>query len=230
MDTISAATATTAGAPGGPTAAENVQDGSAGRAISSDFETFLRMLTVQLENQDPLNPVQSTDFAVQLATFSGVEQQVRTNELLEDMVSREALGGLAQIAGWVGLEARAPAAARFDGTPVEVFAEVPDTADQATLIVRDAANAVVSRMAIPAETATVRWDGTDALGTPVDPGLYSFEIETRAAGDFVDLEPAQVYARVTEARMEAGAPALVFEGGEIVPADQIGALRSPQAR
>jgi flagellar basal-body rod modification protein FlgD len=53
-----------------------------GRAISSDFNTFLRMLTVQMQNQDPLDPIDSADFAVQLATFSGVEQQVRTNELL----------------------------------------------------------------------------------------------------------------------------------------------------
>ena len=44
--------------------------------ISSDFETFLRMLTVQLENQDPLDPTDSADYAMQLATFSGVEQQV----------------------------------------------------------------------------------------------------------------------------------------------------------
>ena len=44
--------------------------------ISSDFQTFLTMLTTQLQNQDPLNPVESSDFAVQLATFSGVEQQV----------------------------------------------------------------------------------------------------------------------------------------------------------
>ena len=40
---------------------------------TSDFETFLKMLTVQLENQDPLNPMESTEFAVQLATFSGAE-------------------------------------------------------------------------------------------------------------------------------------------------------------
>ena len=51
-------------------------DGSAA-AESSDFETFLKMLTVQMQNQDPLNPVESTDYAVQLATFSGVEQNSR---------------------------------------------------------------------------------------------------------------------------------------------------------
>ena len=44
------------------------------RAISSDFDTFLRMLTVQMRNQDPLDPIDSADYAVQLATFSGVEQ------------------------------------------------------------------------------------------------------------------------------------------------------------
>lgn len=57
-------------------------------AIASDFETFLRMLTTQLENQDPLEPVASQDLAVQLATFSGVEQQTQTNSLLEDLGSQ----------------------------------------------------------------------------------------------------------------------------------------------
>ncbi|MEY5038566.1 MAG: flagellar basal body rod modification protein, partial [Pseudomonadota bacterium] len=46
--------------------------------ISSDFDTFLKMLTAQMQNQDPLNPMDSTDYATQLATFSGVEQQART--------------------------------------------------------------------------------------------------------------------------------------------------------
>ena len=53
--------------------------------VSSDFETFLKMLTVQMQNQDPLNPVDSSDYAIQLATFSGVEQQVKTNDLLASL-------------------------------------------------------------------------------------------------------------------------------------------------
>ena len=44
-------------------------------AMTTDFETFLRMLTVQMQNQNPLNPMESQEFAVQLATFSGVEQR-----------------------------------------------------------------------------------------------------------------------------------------------------------
>ena len=55
---------------------------NAAGTISSDFETFLRLLTTQMQNQDPLNPMESTEFASQLAQFSAVEQQVRSNELL----------------------------------------------------------------------------------------------------------------------------------------------------
>ena len=70
-------------------------------ALSSDFETFLKMLTVQMENQDPLNPVDSADYAVQLATFSSVEQQVRTNDLLSSLAATMASGGIESLGQWV---------------------------------------------------------------------------------------------------------------------------------
>ena len=71
-------------------------------AITSDFETFLRMLTVQMQNQDPLNPVDSNDYATQLATFSGVEQAVLTNDLLTTLTTQLNSSGLADMAAWVG--------------------------------------------------------------------------------------------------------------------------------
>ena len=74
------------------------------RGLTSDFETFLRMLTVQMQNQDPLNPVDSSDYATQLATFSGVEQQVLTNDLLKSIAGTFGQGGTAQYAQWVGKE------------------------------------------------------------------------------------------------------------------------------
>ena len=51
-------------------------------AVSADFDTFLKMMTTQMKNQDPTKPIDSADYAVQLATFSGVEQQTKTNQLL----------------------------------------------------------------------------------------------------------------------------------------------------
>jgi flagellar hook assembly protein FlgD len=89
-------------------------------AISSDFETFLKMLTVQMQNQDPLNPIDSTDYAVQLATFSGVEQQVRTNQILSELSELLGGSGLGQAAQWIGKDVLAVAPASFAGDPLTI--------------------------------------------------------------------------------------------------------------
>ena len=55
-------------------------------ALTSDFDTFLKMLTAQAKYQDPLEPLDSTEYAAQLAQFSMVEQQVQTNEQLLSLI------------------------------------------------------------------------------------------------------------------------------------------------
>ena len=87
------------------TKADSGTDPAPKQQISADFETFLRMLAVQMENQDPLNPVDSSDYATQLATFSGVEQAVRSNDLLTNLSAQMNLSGMGEMAAWVGKEA-----------------------------------------------------------------------------------------------------------------------------
>jgi flagellar basal-body rod modification protein FlgD len=231
MDT-SATTGTTSAATarsGGANPASSEGKGKGASALSSDFETFLKMLTVQLNNQDPLNPIQSTDFAVQLATFSGVEQQVRSNELLESLLGQQSVSALSQLADWVGMEARAAVPAAFDGAkPVDYYTDPPATADQATLIVRDAAGKEVSRSAISDDMTTGTWNGTDARGAPLPAGDYSLFVEYRAAGEVIATETAEVYATVSEARIADGRPVIVFASGDEVPADDVSAVRAPQ--
>lgn len=82
---------------------------------------FLKMLTAQMKNQT-LNPIDPTDYATQLATFSGVEQQVKTNDLLATLQSTMSLTGMAQMAvSWVGMEARSTAKVAFDGKPITIY-------------------------------------------------------------------------------------------------------------
>lgn len=196
-------------------------------AISSDFETFLRMLTVQIENQDPLNPIQSSEFAVQLATFSGVEQQVRTNDLLSDLVASMSVGGLGEVAGWIGNEGRADVAAEFAGSPVTIYPNVPQAADQATLIARDADGRTVQRIAISTSDESVSWNGTDNTGVPVPPGFYSFETEAMAGGEFLSATPAEVYGSISEVRIENGQNIVVFADGSARQANSISGIRLP---
>ncbi len=195
--------------------------------ISSDFETFLLLLTTQMENQDPLNPIDSTDYAVQLATFSGVEQQVKTNDLLEGLTQQMGLMGMAQLAGWVGMEARAAAPAWFDGAPVTLYPNPAAIAEEATLIVRDEAGNVVDTRSVPVSTEPLQWAGVDSSGNPLPSGLYSFELESYAHGDLITSTPVDIYARISEARNQNGQTILVLEGGVQVTSDAISALREP---
>ncbi|MFD1807768.1 flagellar hook capping FlgD N-terminal domain-containing protein [Gemmobacter lanyuensis] len=75
-------------------------------SLTSDFDTFLTLMTTQLQHQDPLKPVDSTEYLSQLASFSTVEQQSYTNNLLETLIASFGGMGLSQAAAWVGREAR----------------------------------------------------------------------------------------------------------------------------
>ena len=197
-------------------------------AISSDFETFLLMLTTQMQNQDPLNPIESADFAVQLATFSGVEQQVKTNDLLQSLAQQMGIMGMSQLAGWVGMEARVAAAVEFDGSPITLAPDFPPGADFGTLVVRNAAGAEVQRTVLARTDDRVEWAGVGEDGSPLPSGVYAFELETNIGQESLPTRPVEVFAEITEARMRDGETVVVLSGGQEVAASQITALRAPQ--
>jgi len=195
--------------------------------VGSDFETFLKMLTVQMQNQDPLNPIQSSDFAVQLATFSGVEQQVRTNDLLGGLGQQLKLQGMAQMADWIGREARVAAPASFTGTPVELSPNPPVVADRAEVVVYGGTGTEIQRIPVAPDGKPYLWSGKDSLGNPLPNGEYSFKLESFQANKSLGLQPIEIYARVTEARTEGGNTVLVLPGGVRVLASDITGLREP---
>lgn len=195
--------------------------------LSSDFETFLTLLTTQMENQDPLNPVDSSDFAVQLATFSNVEQQVMTNELLTEMSGRLGLDGMSQFADWIGKEARVASPAYYQGQALTLALEPEPLAEQAVLIVTDAAGAEVQRLDVAPQQASYSWSGQGQDGIPLADGLYRFELESRAGGQVIGRTTVGVYQAVIEARVGDGGTEIVLAGGAAVNASEVTALRAP---
>ena len=196
--------------------------------ISSDFNTFLRMLTVQMQNQDPLNPIDSADYAVQLATFSGVEQQVRTNQLLADMQGKFSQLGMAEMASWIGKEARSPAPVRYQGSPVTLSPNPAVGANRTVLVVKDAQGTLVSREEIPVSAEPYRWFGAGIDGNPLPPGTYSLSLESMNGEQVIATTPVEHYARVIEAKGGGTTGTkLVLEGGIEVLASDVTALREP---
>jgi len=196
-------------------------------ALSSDFETFLTMLSVQMKNQDPLNPTDSTEFASQLAQFSTVEQQTLTNTLLTNLGSQLGAMGMGNLATWVGMEARVTAPAHFTGDPVQVVPNANALAAEATLIVRDESGDEVQRYAIDPKADSVTWSGIDDAGNPFPDGNYTFVTESRANGEVLDSVYSDVYMRVTEARNSDSGVILISPGGIEFAADKVVSLREP---
>jgi flagellar basal-body rod modification protein FlgD len=197
------------------------------KEISSDFETFLRMLTVQMQNQDPLDPVDSSDYAVQLATFSNVEQQVQTNDLLRELKGQLGLTGIAQMADWVGKEARVVAPAQVDGAPITLFPSPATAATDADIVVRDATGFEVARFTVPAKSEPVEWDGLKTDGSPFSPGLYTFDVESFDGDELLESSQAAVYATISEIQKTAEGDTLaVLEGGTTIPTSDITAIRN----
>lgn len=197
------------------------------KAGSSDFETFLRMLTVQMQNQDPLNPVDSSDYAVQLATFSSVEQQVKTNDLLAALAEQLGTGGMGQYADWIGKDVRAAAPVYFDGTAVKLHTTPAAEADDAVLIVRDATNHEVFRTQIDPAGGDIEWSGVGQDGKTFLTGTYSFQVESYANGELISSDTAEAYAGVSEVKIDSGEMIVVLNGGIEVPASAVTAIREP---
>ena len=213
----------------GATSQTQTQDSGAkadkGSVLSSDFQTFLTMLTTQLQNQDPMNPIDSTDYAVQLATFAGVEQQVMTNDLLKSMGGNSGLGGLAQYSSWVGMDARIEGTVMADGKPVELHYTIPEGTTKAELVVRTGSGLELHRIDVTGTQPPYLWAGTSPGGEPLLKGEYALEIEASDASGEVEKVPVSAYGEVAEVRAGSAGTEIVLKSGQKVAPEDITALR-----
>lgn len=210
-------------------AAARASASAAPSMITADFQSFLRLLTTQMQNQDPLNPMESTEFASQLAQFSGVEQQVRTNDLLVGLQAGLATMGMGEIGGWIGMEARAEMPVNFEGQTVTLAGAPNALADRMELIVRDERGEVVQQIPVPLSSDSFAWDGRDLSGDRVPEGVYSFTIQNWSGEDLIEERGAMVYSTVQEAQLVGADVWLTMEGGLSIPASSVLGLRRGDA-
>ncbi|WP_282061336.1 flagellar hook capping FlgD N-terminal domain-containing protein [Roseobacter litoralis] len=208
-----------------PTTQLGTAQASNSAALSSDFETFLKMLTAQARFQDPLEPIDSSEYAAQLAQFSMVEQQVLSNDLLTELGAQLGSNSIGQMAAWIGMEARTTAPVAFDGSPITVLPKSEAGADEAYLVAYGPDGSEVQRQAITPGTDPIEWFGLDDNGTALPIGNYSFVVESRAVGQAIGTSPAETYSRITEARREGTDTVFILNGGSPVSAADVSALR-----
>jgi flagellar basal-body rod modification protein FlgD len=165
--------------------------GGQGSAVQDlGFETFLKLLVTQLENQDPLNPMDGTAFTEQLATFSQLEQQVLANEKLEELTQARDFSSQTLAVSYIGHQVLAPVGQEFapinvtlleEGAEVEFGYDLTEQASDASVEIRDSDGVLVRTIdSNTAKGATVlTWDGLDDAGEAVPAGEYTVRLTAK---------------------------------------------------
>lgn len=217
--TSTAPTSSSAAAAATATAAASAEN-------EKNYNTFLKMMTTQIKNQDPLNPMDADQLAVQLATFSQVEQQTKTNDLLGQLISQSTLGTMGQMVGWVGKEARVTAPVVFDGEkPIDVELTTRTGATRAVLVAKDGAGNIVSQTEVSTKGGTYSWQGLDAEGDPLPKGSYALSLTSYSASGELGTDALSHYAAVREVRSSTAGVNLLLADGSLVSAASVNAIR-----
>lgn len=150
--------------------------------LSTDFSQFLNLLTIQLQNQDPLSPMDSTEFTNQLVAFSGVEQQINANQKLDDLIALQLGNSMGQALNYVGLDATyVSTEASFDGTnPVNVKYAFDDPPASATFRIENEDGDVVYEKKLEDLSVGQKdftWDGKMKNGEMAEKGTYTLRID-----------------------------------------------------
>jgi flagellar basal-body rod modification protein FlgD len=162
--------------------------------LAANFDTFLLLLTAQLKNQDPLEPMDSNQFTQQLVQFSQVEQQINSNKNLESLIALTKARSASDAVSYLGktLTLTDGTAALMDGEAHWAYS-LENHAASATLYIKNMKGEVV--YSEPAETAgglhSLTWDGVSTTGATLPPGPYQLSIVAKTTdGKAIDTRVA----------------------------------------
>lgn len=187
------------------------------QGIADNFDTFLQILTTQLRNQNPLDPLDTNQFTQQLVQFTGVEQQLKTNQFLEAMMLANQNAGSSQAVGYIGKEITASGVKSelVDGAARWHFAV--DEPAQITVQVKDKNGNVVFQKEgnVNKGESVFNWDGVGTDGTERPDGTYSISIQARNSnGQLIDVA-TEMTGEVTGVDLTGTEPVLIVGAARV---------------
>ena len=188
-------------------------DAAMKKSTGMNKDDFLKLFVTQLQNQDPLNPQDSSQFITQLAQLTQVEQAYNTNTNLQGMLnqgnSSMAMGSISMIGKQV--EAQGSQVSLQSGSPATINFNLAQAANQVTVSVQDSTGATVKTISAGATGAgkgSVSWDGTSDAGSQLASGAYTFSVSAKdASGNAVTSTPL-VKGTVTGVDLSGATPVL----------------------
>jgi flagellar basal-body rod modification protein FlgD len=204
-------------------AAGSTSPGSATKEIAGNFQDFLLLLTTQLKNQSPLDPLDTNQFTQQLVQFAGVEQQLKSNDTLGSILTAMQSSSTSSAASYIGMKVTADGstAKLAKGAASWTVTSAKDS-KKATVTISDKDGAAVATksIALTAGSQSFTWDGKDATGSVRPDGEYKITVRALdVTGQPVNVS-TELSGVVSAVEVSSGAPVLTV-GSSSIPLSKV---------
>lgn len=193
------------------------------KQLTSDFSTFLKLLVTQLQNQDPLDPMDSSEFTSQLVQFSAVEQAIATNKNLEKLISLSNADQLNGAVAFLGHEVRARGTTSVLKDAEATWEYQNDLLMESSSILisdEDGKIVYVTKGVLGVGTHEFVWDGKDNAGKQLPDGNYSISVSAIGTNEEAISPFTFVTGRVTGVQTADGETTLNVNGG-LIPLNDV---------
>ncbi|MDJ0607965.1 MAG: flagellar hook assembly protein FlgD [Kiloniellales bacterium] len=203
--------------------------GSSTTNLTETFDNFLTLLTTQLQNQDPLEPLDTNQFTDQLVQFANVEQAINTNTKLDQLIAAQGGNQLTGALDYIGktVTVEGTGLDLVDGGATLAY-DLSGAASAVTVLVLDSLGQPVASLKGPSGTGPqeIVWDGKDDQGNQLPDGSYSFSVQALdGQGDPVALTQGSV-GKVSGIELVNG-EVILSVGSLQVSLSQILSVRAP---
>src|ERR1700682_464453 len=198
--------------------------------LAGNFNTFLKLLTTQLKNQDPLSPLDTNQFTQQLVEFASVEQQVNMNSNLQTLISMQqtsaSLQALQLVGANVTINSNTATLSKATGTPATWGFSSPAPATGAVTITSSTGHGALSgTISLTAGSQTYTWNGQGNNGVTWPDGNYTLYIKATGANGQPVTVSTQVQGTISSVNVSQNPP-LVTVGGTHHPSSSIQSINS----
>jgi len=184
---------------------------------------FIKLITTELQFQDPLNPVDSTEFISQLTQFAALDETRSINTLMGGVAASLTSVNNLSMAGLIGKDVQVEGSVipHVEGGSETLKYQVGVDTSSIHIQVTNSAGDVVRTFGLGPQKAGVHsvvWDGFDKNGNLLPSGVYDFSVEAKGATNSPVKATEYTFGRVTGVNYKNGVPYLVVNGADVAAA------------
>ena len=230
MATIPTTSAATSAANATTSSSSSNASSNALAQFSSNFQDFLSLLTAQLKNQDPMSPMDSTQFTSQLVQFTGVEQGILQNQNLQQLITLQGNTQMSNAVQYLGKTINdAGNQLQLSGSTGTVNYNVSDPSTAKVMItITDSSGTVIRTAAVDSPTIgadTFQWDGRNNTGSVVTDGTYNVKVQGFNSQNNPVTVTTGSSGVVTNVNLVNGQVVLTTQGGQQIPVSDVSSVQ-----